>query len=943
MVNEHLQLLSDNLVQVINHVDDAIYIKSLDGTYLYANARAAALIGKPVARIVGSKDADLFPPDNLKSIVEIDAQVLTKQASISTETKYTEKSKGRGKPKDLWIHTLISPTFSDAKELTGLVGISRDITEQKQLTQKLQTYSEEIDIILQNSSDAIYRKDLLGSYVFINNAGAKMLKLTPEEVIGKTDSELFGNQITKRIRQTDREVISTEMPQTLTTQYTDEKGDLWFNVSVSPAHDARRNTVGVVGVSKNITDIKMLEMALREKNEQLFTILESSEDAIFAKDLQGVYLFVNKACETYIGKASSDIIGRTDEEIFGEEVAEAICALDRKVMSTRRSETSEECFGPKNQEVWYQATISPAFSSQGNLVGVIGVSRNMTEYRRTQQELWNSEARYHSLYHDTPAIFLTLDVVGNVVEINAYGAQKLGYSIDELKNTSIYKIIPAEDKNAFRRHLQTVLDNPGTLYQAERRYISKEGNIIWGKDFARVVFDQDGNPSIPVLSEDLTAAKELTAEISFRDTHDALTGLVNRNTFEDALESAIQTARNQYLTHSLCILKLDNLKLVNDTLGSKAADALLTEIGLLVKDISRERDIVSRLEGAEFAVLMQNTTAPEAENRMEALLERIKDYHFSFNDKPFLVSANVGVFIVDQVVTHTVYAMTRAANALLSAKSLGKNRLFFYDESGMGVQTRHQELGTIADINYALVNDHFVLHAQQIAPLGNADLKPSYEILTRMLDREDKMVPPDLFIPVLEQNQLAHELDDWVILNTFKWLTYNREVLDKVGHFSINLSGQSISNDELLDKIRYYFIEYDIPHDKICFEVTETATISALTKALHFLTTLRDLGCLISLDDFGAGLSSFRYLQELPIDYVKIDGAFIKHIDTNMADYKLAEGMHNLVHQMGMKTVAEYVENDEILKRLNEMGVEFAQGYFIGRPAPIDEIKSALK
>lgn len=211
-----------------------------------------------------------------------------------------------------------------------------------------------------------------------------------------------------------------------------------------------------------------------------------------------------------------------------------------------------------------------------------------------------------------------------------------------------------------------------------------------------------------------------------------------------------------------------------------------------------------------------------------------------------------------------------------------------------------------------------------------------------MMDRDNKIVPPDLFIPVLEQNQLAHELDDWVVLNTFKWIAFDRTILDKVSHFSINLSGQSLSSDELLDKIRYYFVEYQIPYHQICFEVTETATISALSKALHFLTTMRDLGCLISLDDFGAGLSSFRYLQELPIDYVKIDGAFIKYIDTNMSDYVLAEGMHHLVHQMGMKTVAEYVENEAILNLLAEMGVDYAQGYHIAKPIPVAEIRASL-
>lgn len=933
MVDDKLKLLSDNLLEIMNHVDDAIYIKSSSGVYTYVNERAAGLIGRPVDNIIGHTDADLFPPEHLDKITALDKQVMSQKASISAENKYSVKDK------DIWFQTLISPTFGEDESLTGLIGISREITEQKILNQKLQTYSEEIDIILDNSSDAIYRKDLIGRYVYINQAGAEMMQTKADKIIGKTDGELFGEQTAKRIRKVDREVASSGKSQTFTTQYASEDGDQhWFNVSISPAHDANKTAVGIVGVSKNITDIKLLEMALRDKNEQLITILESSDDAIFAKDTKGVYLFVNKACEQFIGRESADILGKTDEDIFGPEVFETIRAFDQKVMDTGQTHASEECFGPKNQEQWYHAKISPAFSSNGELVGVIGVSRNMTDYHRTQQDLWNSESRYYSLYHDMPAIFLTLDVEGNVVEVNAYGAQKLGYTVEELKNMSVYNIMPPEDKNSFRQHLQMALDNPGTLYQTERRYIAKDGKIIWGKDFARVVFDKDGNPSIPVLSEDLTATKELKAELTFREQHDTLTGLMNRTTFENKLEHAIQTAKKSKLLHGLFILKIDNLKLVKDTLGAKAADSLLVGVAALIKKKSRKRDVVARLEGAEFAVLMENTSLPETENSIVNLLACVNEYDFKYQNKPFLTASNAGALMVDEHVTNTVYAMTRLSNALHSAKQQGKNTFSFYDESGMGVQTRQKELETITNINQALAQDGFVLHAQKIVSMNHDGILPSYEILTRMMNDADEIVMPDGFIPVLEQNKLSHELDDWVVRNTFAWLDANQTILQSTSHFSINLSGQSLSSAELLDDICQWFVQYKIPYHKICFEVTETAAIENLDVGMHFLTTLQNLGCLIALDDFGAGLSSFRYLQKLPIDYVKIDGAFIRDLSEKKSDYLLTQGMHELLRKLGIKTIAEYVESEEVLDKVDKIGIDFAQGYFVGQPIPVDEI-----
>jgi len=918
------QQIYENLIKAINDVDDAIYFKDLDGRYTYVNITAARLIGLPEHKIIGKKDADIFPSSALKKIIELDSRVLNQKQSISTETQY--KIKGR----ELYFQTVISPAYSSNTEIIGLVGISRDISIQKQATRDLKNYSEELDIILSNSSDAIYRKDLHGRYVFINTAGSEMMSLLPEDIIGHTDTELFGEHVSKRIRKTDRNVINTQVKQAITTKYSGVKGDHWFNVSISPAYDSDNRVIGVVGVSQSITHTKKLELELREKNEQLITILESSKDAIFAKDIDGIYLFVNRACEEFIGKTSSEIVGHKDEDIFPPEVFETIRTLDLKVMDSKQHISNDECFGKKGDQSWYQATISPAYSAHGEIVGVIGISRNMTEYQLAQEELWKSQAKYHSLYHDTPAIFITLDVEGAVVEANAFGAKKLGYTIDELKNSSIYNIIPVEDRNKFRNNIQTALDNPGTLYQTERRYIAKDGTIIWGKDFLRVVFDQDGNPSIPILSEDVTTAKELSDELYFRENHDLVTGLYNRAGFESQIERSIQSANNKNISHILFMVELDNIKLINDIHGQKASDELLHNIGELISSTCRKRDMLARISSNQFSVLVENTTLPEIDANLEILLEKILDYKFNIGEQLFHLSANIGVFEIDSQTTDIEYALARVKNSVISAKELGKNRIHFYDKSDVGIKSRQTELAALSDINLALANDRFVLHAQQITSIQHPDL-PSFEILTRMLNESGEYASPAQFIPILEQYHLAHELDDWVIRNTFKWLSENREVLTKVNHFSINLSGQSLSNEDLLDKICNYFIDYAVPYETICFEITETAAISALQQALSFINTLRNYGCLISLDDFGAGLSSFQYLRDLPVDYVKIDGAFIKNICLSDSDFMITRGMNDLVHQMGMLTVAEYVENEEIYLLLKSIGIDFAQGYHFGR------------
>ena len=932
MVENQSQQICEFLLGILNSIDDAFYIKDLNGAYLYVNNRSAQLIGKPVENIVGFDDSDIFNSNALAQIKTLDKQVISTKESVSVETHYQINRE------EHYFQTLLSPAYSEFGEVVGIIGISRDITEYKDLIREVEKSKEELNIILNNSADAIYRKDLHGRYVFINPAAAQMMNKEQAEILQHTDLELFGDSINKKIRKADRDVLDSKQSLNFTTQYTDGNHDEWFNVSLSPAFGGHNKTLGVIGISKNITEQKKLEMDLRQSNEQLLTILENTKDAIYAKDLDGKYLFVNSACEKFTGKKSQDIIGKTDKEIFDGITYETLQAFDQKVLETNQTVVTDQCFGNKGNEAWFHSTISPAYSVDGKLIGIIGNSRNMTDYQKTQEKLWQSESRYYALYHDTPAIFLTLDSAGVVIEANAYGASKLGYDLEEIKNISIYQIIPAEDKNAFKRDLQIALDNPGTLYQTERRYVSKDGKIIWGKDFVRVVYDKHGNASIPILSENITEAKELHTELNFRDTHDTLTGFLNLDGFKTELHRAMELCKNNNISHVLYAVEIDNFKLVNDALGHDAGDKLLIIMSELLSRLTRQRDILGRLGGDEFIVLMENTTKLEAESIIESVLGMLGNYKFKHKEKQFNISVSIGIVVVNNEIQNVNSAISKVEHAVFSAKSLGKNRIHLYDREDGEIKSREEELETITDINDALEKDCFEIHAQKIFSLQSDRELPFYEILIRMIGESDKLISPGKFLPILEHNYLAYQLDSWVINHTFKWIHNNSDVLEKVSHFSINISGQSLSNETLLDLITNLFIKYRIPYEKICFEITETATVSNMTNALQFINTLRRYGCFIALDDFGAGLSSFRYLRDIPVDYVKIDGTFIKNITNNYSDYMLTQGIHSLVKDMGMRTVAEFVENQDILNSIKKIGIHYAQGYHIHAPEKLDLI-----
>lgn len=921
------------LLETINTIDDAVYLKDLKGKYIYVNDIASKLIGRPKNKVIGRSDEDIFPKEHLKKITELDEEVLASEQSVNKELTYKVNKQ------TYWFQTRLSPAYDEYRNLIGILGISRDVTDYKKLTATSEKQKKELEIILQNSTDAIFRKDLLGRYTFINKAGADFIKKPSREIIGLTDDDLFDEHTSKKIRKSDREILNKKTSERLVIKYADHDNDIWFDFSLSPALGSQQEVQGIIGVSKDITETKRLEMELRESNEQLLTILESSNDAIFAKDLEGKYLFINKACEEHVGKANADIVGKTDSDIFDSEISESIRAFEKQVIESKQANSTDDCFGKKGKESWYHSTISPAYSSSGELIGTIGISRNLTDYHKTQEELWKSENRYYSLYHDTPAIFLTLDADANVIEANTYGAKKLGYTIEELKQNSIYNIIPPEDKNIFRQELQKALNNPGTLFQSDRRYLSKDGKIIWGKDFIRVVYDKYGKASIPIMSEDKTDETELLLQLRHRDKHDRLTGLLNRNGFKEELNRAIQTAKDRNANHVMYFLELDNFKLVNDSCGHDAGDTLLIRIADLILNNIRSRDIAARVGGDKFAVLIENSDLVESEISIEKMCSLIRDYKYKYNDKLFTLSVSIGVIQISNDAEDAVSIMNKTEHAVSYAKDIGKNRMHIFNESDEGLQSRRLELEIINSVNQALENNSFELHAQKIIQIqtDNSNLD-SYEILLRMRDNLMLLSSPGNFLPILESHHMIHQIDYWVVENLFKWMSQNNDKLNKVHHFSVNLSGQSLVNDELLDYICSSFSKYNISYNKICFEITETAAVTDINKAQEFINTLRNLGCLISLDDFGAGLSSFQYLRDLPVDFVKIDGAFIRNIYEDKSNYKLTEGIHKIVNELGIKTIAEYIESESVLEVVKEIGVDFGQGMHIHQPQNIETI-----
>jgi diguanylate cyclase (GGDEF)-like protein len=435
----------------------------------------------------------------------------------------------------------------------------------------------------------------------------------------------------------------------------------------------------------------------------------------------------------------------------------------------------------------------------------------------------------------------------------------------------------------------------------------------------------------------LTASQK---ELTYQANHDALSGLVNRRGFERHLSQAMETKQTENAEHVFCYLDLDQFKVINDTSGHIAGDELLRQISHILKKHIRSHDVLARLGGDEFGILMLNCNIESAKRIAQKLIDKVNQHRFFWENRPFAVSVSIGIAPISESIENSNDLLRTADIACYAAKDAGRNCFRIYTESVSDVAKIHGDMQWVNKINLALENNQFCLYAQIIQPnIPNDTVGLHYEVLLRMIDEFGSLISPNAFLPAAERYHLLTKIDKWVIENQFAYLSRHPEHLAALELCSINLSGPSLTASGFLQVVIDCLNFYRIPAQKICFEITETAAISNLTDATTFIEAMHKKGCSFALDDFGTGLSSFAYLKYLPVDFLKIDGLFIKGIVDDPIDYAMVKSIHEVGRVMGKKTVAEFVENNEVESKLKEIGVDYSQGYGIAKPCPIDELR----
>jgi len=445
-----------------------------------------------------------------------------------------------------------------------------------------------------------------------------------------------------------------------------------------------------------------------------------------------------------------------------------------------------------------------------------------------------------------------------------------------------------------------------------------------------------------LVFHDVSEARELNRRLSYHASHDVLTGLVNRREFENRMERALKSAKARETSYALCCLDLDQFKIVNDTCGHSAGDALLGQVGALLKSKVRWRDTLARLGGDEFGILLESCSLDEALRTAETLREAVSNFKFTWEERTFRLGASVGVVPVSVDNDDVAAVLSAADSACQAAKQAGRNRVHSFEENDIDLMRRRREMQWAARINTALEESRFELFRQSILPLKSQETGAHYELLLRMRDETGKIVTPDNFMTAAEHYGITPNIDRWVIENAFRWLVSDADEREKLALCSINLSGLSLGDDKFLPYVIEQLSRSGLDATKICFEITETAAIASFSQANRFIGALKDQGCKFALDDFGSGLSSFGYLKHFPVDFLKIDGTFVKEILHDPIDREMVRSINEIGHLTGKQTIAEFAENSEIINMLRTLGVDYAQGYGVSQPQRVLKAVNSL-
>jgi diguanylate cyclase (GGDEF)-like protein/PAS domain S-box-containing protein len=714
---------------------------------------------------------------------------------------------------------------------------------------------------------------------------------------------------------------------------------------------SRRERYALDLVDARMAERDRAEAELRAAEQRHRVLADNATDMILVFDLSGTV--------TYVSPASRELMGYDPEELVGRKPREFVHAEDRDAVVGARDRVREQDGAitvtsrirhRDGHYVWIEARVRRVVDPEtGEMREGQAIVRDVSDrvasdaaLREGVERIAAAEQRFRTAFEAAPIGMALTDLEGCFIQVNDALCAITGYTREELEEMSFQELSHPADAGLDEEMMRSLLSGEQSTYWMEKRYVDVVGQVVWVAVHATLVRASDGSPQHFLGQiQDVSERVRYEAQLQHMADHDPLTGLLNRRSFERELNQHIHRVQRYGAEGAALVLDIDRFKHINDTLGHNVGDELIVKVAQTLRTRLRDSDVLARLGGDEFAVLLPKGGREEAETVAESILAAVRAQSVlttAGRRRPITTSVGIALFGESEGLS-AEDVLVNADLAMYDAKEAGRDRAATFSSQERGASRMKARITWAERIREALEEDRFTLYAQPIVELSSGEVR-QHELLLRMLDEQGEVIPPAAFVGIAERFDLMQELDRWVVARAIRHMGEQRR-LGRELVFEVNISGSSTGDPDLLTIIQRELRENDVDPVNLVLEVTETTAVSNIPRAQEFAQRLAEMGCRFALDDFGAGFGSFYYLKHLPFDILKIDGEFVRSCTTSQTDQLLIRAAVEIARGMGKETIAEYVGDDATVELLRTLGVDYAQGFHIGRPAPLDQSLAA--
>lgn len=923
IINSEIQLrrITDNMQDIISEHD-------LEGSIQYVSPSIKKLLGYKAEHMIGKTAGHYIHPDDLEC-----CDTVIQEAIKTAESRIMEYRYKHINGHYLWLESICNPLVEEDGTVSGLVLGSRDVTKRKQADEELIRSRDFYLTLFEKFPALIWRSGTDAKCDYFNSTWLNFTGRTMEQELGDGWAEGVHPEDLQRCINIYLDAFGRRQP--FEMEYRLKRYDgvyRWIIDYGRPFNELKGNFAGFIGLCYDITGHKEAVQELFKAEREKSIILDSMKELIIYQNTNMEIIFANKVASDFLGLAPEELVGRRCFELWHNRSESCPGCPVTRALRSGKTETGEITL-PDGiiLFVWGH----PIFDNDGEIAGVVEVGIEITARKRVEQALFESEEKYRLLFNSgNDAVFVAQLNKENqpisFIEVNNTACLQLGYTRAELLKLLPMDIIAPEKRDGYPSIMEKLCKEKNVIF--EIIHMTKSDSYIPVEVNAQHFYFK-GQPAVLAVARDITDRKRIEERLQYLATHDSLTNIPNRYFLDQYLERAVEKAKRG-VTSALLFIDIDNFKLVNDTYGHVLGDEVLVKLASVLKNNLRAGDFIARFGGDEFTILLEDLTEKEAGLVAEKLRVVIDEGGLSIDTNQIAINLtiSVGVVMIDGT-QDTQKLLAFADTALYEAKEGGRNRVVFTKPDNAITEKVSEINQLISLIKNALRENRLVLHFQPIFDINNGKIY-HHEALVRMQGKNGQLIMPGRFIPVAERFGMMSQIDYWVVKASIKALLQ----YDNLKLF-INLSGASLGNEKLLEQIEMEIRKSALDSSRIGFEITESNAVKDLIQAGKWIRHIKGLGCNFALDDFGIGFSSFSYLRMLPVDYLKIDGSFIRNIDTESNSRAIVQAMNEVAHALNKKTIAEFVENERALNLLSEIGVDYAQGYHLGKPLPYPVFK----